>query len=62
MTFQAGLVVFEFPFGEEGENDEPAEPLKMEHFIFPLGLWLAGLVLSTLCLLIEIIIQRCGNQ
>ena len=61
MTFQAGLVVFETPFIMEGENDEP-EALEMEHFIFPIGLWLAGLVLSTLCLLIEIIIQRCGNQ
>ena len=54
-------MLFETSFIVEGEDDEP-EPLEMEHFIFPIGLWLAGLVLSTLCLLIEIIIQRCGNQ
>ena len=39
------------------EDDGP-EPLRMEHFYFPLGLWLAGLLLSAIFLLAEIIIHR----
>ena len=27
----------------------------MEHFIFPLGAWLIGILLSVLCLIVEII-------
>ena len=42
------------------ETDEP-KPLKMEHFYFPLGLWLAGLLLSALSLLAEIIIHHVGG-
>ena len=61
MTFQAALLVAEVPFEEEEEDDEP-EPLGMEHCYFPLGLWLVGLLLSALCLLTEIIIDRRGNQ
>ena len=30
----------------------------MEHILFPLGLWLAGLLISTIFLLAEIIIHR----
>ena len=41
---------------EKGEDDP--EPLRMEHFYFPLGLWLAGLFLSAIFLLAEIIIHR----
>ena len=47
LTFQAGLVAGEVPFKEEPEDDDP-EPLTMEHFYFPLGLWVIGLLLSTL--------------
>ena len=42
-------------------RDKP-EPLAMEHFHFPLGLWLAGIILSAIFLLAEIIIKRLGNQ
>ena len=47
----------EVPFKEEEETKEN-EPLKMEHFYFPLGMWLGGLILSTIFLLAEIIIHR----
>ena len=38
----------------EEESKDP-EPLRMEHFIFPLGTWLIGILLSVLCLIVEII-------
>ena len=47
----------ETPFEPE-EEGEPLEPLRMEHFYFPLGLWLGGLLLSAIFLLAEIIIHR----
>ena len=56
MTFQAGLVVNVIEFYEEPNDDKP-EPLEMEHFYFPLGLWLTGLVISVICLLTEIILN-----
>ena len=55
------MVSMELPFKEEEQDDEP-EPLGMEHFYFPLGLWLAGLVVSVIFLLAEIIISCKGNQ
>ena len=61
MTFQAGLVVTEVGFKEEKEDDEP-EPLRMEHFHFPLGLWVGGLVLSVIFLLAEIFKSRCTQS
>ena len=57
LTFQAGLTVNVVRFKEEKEDDDP-EPLRMEHFYFPLGLLLGGLILSSIFLLIEIIIHR----
>ena len=42
--------------------DEKVEPLTMEHIMFPLGLWLAGLVLSALFLLAEIIHHRINYR
>ena len=42
--------------------DEKVEPLTMEHVKFPLGLWLAGLVLSALYLLAEIIHHRINYR
>ena len=57
LTFQAGLIVNLVRFKEEKEDDDP-EPLRMEHFYFPLGLWLGGLLLSAIFLLTEIIIHR----
>ena len=38
-------------------RDKP-ERLAMEHFYFPLGLWLAGIILSAIFLLAEIIMKR----
>ena len=55
--FQAGLLVLEGFFKVEAEEEEP-EPLRLEHFYFPLGLWLVGLLLSSIFLLAEIIIHR----
>ena len=49
-------MVLEGFFNEEEEEDEP-KPLRMEHFYFPLGLWLVGLLLSAIVLLAEIIIH-----
>ena len=42
-------------------TDKP-QPLAMEHFYFPLGLLLAGIILSAIVLLAEIITKRLGNQ
>ena len=48
-------------FKEEPEDDEP-EPLRIEHFYFPLGLWLVGVVLSAVFFLTEIIINRKSKK
>ena len=50
-------MVNEVDFEQEPEDDKP-EPLEMEHFYLPLGLWLAGLVISAIILLAEIIVNR----
>ena len=50
------MVATEVGFNEEAPDDKP-EPLEMEHFYFPLGLWSAGLVISLICLLAEIILN-----
>ena len=50
----------ETPF-EEVEEEEPLEPLRMEHFHFPLLLWTVGLGLSALSFMAEIIIKRIGQ-
>ena len=57
MTFQAGLGATEVDFKVEEEDAKP-EPLRMEHFYFPLGMWLVGILLSVFFFLIEIIIHR----
>ena len=46
----------------EQEEEEPLEPLRMEHFYFPLLLWTVGLVLSTLAFIAEIVIKRIGER
>ena len=61
MIFQSGLTVIEVGFKEEKEDDGN-EPLRMEHFYFPLGLWLVGLILSAIFLLTEIILHRRGKS
>ena len=53
-TFQAGLLIAEVVFKEDEEDSEP-QALGLEHFFFPLGLWLVGLFISAFCLLAEII-------
>ena len=50
-------MTLEKPFNE-APDDDGLEPLGMEHFYFPLGLLLAGLFISILCLLAEIIHNR----
>ena len=51
------MTTIEVIFREEKEDDDP-EPLRMEHFYFPLGVLLGGLILSAIFLLAEIIIHR----
>ena len=51
------MTAIEVGFKEEEEDDGP-EPLRMEHFYFPLGLLLGGLILSAIFLLSEIILHR----
>ena len=51
------MLVLEVPFEEE-EEEEPLEPLRMEHFYLPLVLLMGGLVLSTVSFMVEIFIKR----
>ena len=51
------MSVIEVHFKAEKEDDDP-EPLRMEHFYFPLGVLLVGLILSAIILLTELIIHR----
>ena len=43
---------------EEPEEEDEVEPLMMEHFYFPIGIWFVGIILSAIFLLVEIIIHR----
>ena len=54
VVLQAGLLVNEVYFDEKQDEELP-EPLRLEHFYFPLTLWLAGMVLSALSFVLEII-------
>ena len=60
MTFQAGLGATEVDFKTEEEDAKP-EPLRMEHFYFPLGMWLVGILLSVFGFAGEIIIHRLSK-
>ena len=51
------MVVIEVGFKEEPEDDKP-EPLRMEHFHLPLGLWFVGTLISLLCFIAELITHR----
>ena len=51
------MLINEAPF-EEDEEEEELEPLRLEHFYFPLILLLGGLVLSTVSFIAEIIVKR----
>ena len=57
LVLQAGLLVNEVDFDEK-PDEEPIEPLRLEHFYFPLTLWLGGMVLSALSFALEIIIRK----
>ena len=54
-------MVIEADFKQEPDDDKP-EPLEMEHFYFPLGLWTAGLFISTIFLLAEMFIRRKSKR
>ena len=45
---------------EEPEDYKP-EPLRMEHFHLPLGIWMVGILISLLCFIAEIIKHRKTN-
>ena len=51
------MINTEVPFIEEPEDNGP-EPLRMEHFHLPLGLWFVGILISLLGFIAEIIIHR----
>ena len=44
----------------EIETDDP-EPLRMEHFHLPLGIWMVGILISLLFFVAEIIKHRYGG-
>ena len=50
------MVMIEVPFLVE-EEEEPLEPLRMEHFYLPLLLCLGGLALSIVSFIAEIVIK-----
>ena len=50
------MTIIEVDFKQEPEDDEP-EPLRMEHFHLPLGIWMVGLLISIFCFLAEIIVH-----
>ena len=52
----------EVPYQLEEEEEEPLEPLRIEHVYLPLGLLVAGLVLSTFSFIVEIIIKRIREK
>ena len=51
------MIAAEVPFKPEPEPDNP-ERLRMEHFLFPLGLWFVGTLISILFFTAEIIVKR----
>ena len=48
------MTVIAVDFKQEPEDDEP-EPLRMEHFYLPLGMWCVGILISIFCFVAEII-------
>ena len=48
------MSVIEVGFYQKPKDPGP-EPLRMEHFHLPLGMWMVGLLISLLCFLAEII-------
>ena len=56
------MTQIEVLFKAEKEEDGEPEALIMEHFYFPLGMWLVGILLSVFSFLAEIIIHRLGKS
>ena len=54
-------MVIEVPFNKP-EEEEPLEPLRMEHFYLALIILGVGLVLSACIFMAEIIIKRLGQR
>ena len=54
-------MVTEVPFNRP-EEEEPLEPLRMEHFYLALIILGVGLFLSALVFIAEIIIKRLGQR
>ena len=50
--------IVEVHFEAKKEEDDEPEPMRMEHFYFPLGLWVVGILLSVLCFIAELMIHR----
>ena len=53
---QAGLLMLENS-GVQSVDEEELEPLRMEHFYFPMILLVGGLVLSSVSFIAEIIVK-----
>ena len=51
------MTSIEVHFKQEPEPDDP-ERLRIEHFLFPLGLWFVGTLISILFFTAEIIVKR----
>ena len=54
------MTAIEVGFYQKPKDPGP-EPLLMEHFYLPLGMWMVGLLISLFCFLAEIIDNR-GRQ
>ena len=48
------MTITEVGFHQKPKDPGP-EPLQMEHFYLPLGMWMVGLLISLFCFLAEII-------
>ena len=51
------MTIAEVEFEQKPEAVKP-EPLRMEHFHLPLGLWFVGTLISLICFLAELILHR----
>ena len=51
------MIAIEVGFHQKPKDPGP-EPLQMEHFHFPLGMWFVGILISLFCFLAEIIRHR----
>ena len=62
-SVKAGLTMKKMTFSqEEEEEEESLKALGLEHFYLPLLLWTAGLGLSALSFIVEIIVKPRGQR